>query len=320
MNIDQLWYGKKTFLNYLLLPFSWLYYLIISFRQFLFKKGVKKITTLPVPVIVVGNITVGGTGKTPLVIWLVNQLKARGYKPGVISRGYKGQAKTWPQRVMPDTDPKKVGDEPVLIAKKTRVPVYVSPHRVQAGQRLLAENDCDVIVSDDGLQHTALARQFEIVVLDAKRQVGNGFLLPAGPLRESDRRLKKVDRVLENGKDYRLKPGAIYRVNEPTQLLNLDQVTSPIQAICAIGNPDRFFKTLVDLGLNVIPHPYPDHHAFSKAEIDLPGLVMMTEKDAVKCRAFCDERHYCLSVEVDFIGDSPDLLLDQCVHSFRKRR
>lgn len=296
--IEKIWYQKSIFyrlLAYALLPFSFFYYIIFTLRRCLAKKPQK----LSVPVIVIGNLSVGGTGKTPLVIHFVEKLKAEGKKPGVISRGYKGRAKTWPQLVRADSDPVLVGDEPVLMAIKTGVPVCVGPDRVASAQKLISECHCDVIISDDGLAHYALARDEEIVVVDALRQFGNGFLLPAGPLREPVSRLKIVTRVLTNGHDFTLVPGKIYQISSPEVTLEAqDLVNKTVHALCAIGNPQRFFNSLTELGIKFIPHIFPDHHLFTKEEINLMGLVMMTEKDAVKCRSFCDERHYALAVSI----------------------
>lgn len=296
--IEKIWYQKNLhyrLLAYALLPFSFLYYLVFSLRRALAKDPKK----LGVPVIVIGNLTVGGTGKTPVVIHFVEKLKREGKNPGVISRGYKGRAKTWPQLVVPSSNPVLVGDEPVLIALKTGVPVCVGPDRVASAQKLIKEFNCDVIISDDGLAHYALAREEEIVLVDGLRQFGNGFLLPAGPLREPLSRLKTVTRVLVNGRDFTLLPEMIYQINSPRMRVEAqDLANKTVYALCAIGNPQRFFNSLATLGIKFIPKIFPDHYLFSAEEINLPGLVIMTEKDAVKCHSFVDERHYALSVVV----------------------
>jgi len=260
-----------------------------------------------VPVIVIGNISVGGTGKTPLVIFLAQWLKSQGYQPGIVSRGYGGKATHWPQEVTADSDPILVGDEPVLIAKRTSCPMAVSPNRPEAVQKLINENKCNIIISDDGLQHYALGRDIEIAVINGQQKFGNGFLLPAGPLREPVSRLKSVDFVVTNGQGtfpfstfkMQLIPGEIYQVSHPMNKLNLDDIHQPIQAIAGIGNPQRFFDTLKSLNLQIIEHPFPDHHAFKLKDIDFgqDALILMTEKDAVKCQAFANERCWCLPVE-----------------------
>lgn len=294
--IEKIWYEKKfKFLAYLLLPLSVIYYLVISLRCLLYKNPKK----LAVPVIVIGNLTVGGTGKTPLVIHTVEKLKLEAKKPGVISRGYKGRAKNWPQMVTANSDPVLVGDEPVLIALKTGVPVCVGPDRVTSAQKLINEFNCDVIISDDGLAHYKLARDEEIVVIDGLRKFGNGFLLPAGPLREPKSRLKTVNKVLTNGVDFKLRPGKIYQINDPQKTLEINELLDqPLHAVCAIGNPQRFFNSLTELGLKFTPHVFPDHHFFSKKDLDFPGLVIMTEKDAVKCQEYYNEKFYVLSIIV----------------------
>ena len=294
--IEKIWYEKKfKILAYLLLPFSAIYYVIITLRR-LFYKTPKKLT---VPVIVIGNLTVGGTGKTPLVIHTVEKLKREGKRPGVIGRGYKGQAKTWPQMVTAHSDPILVGDEPVLIALKSGVPVCVGPDRVASAQKLINEFNCDVIISDDGLAHYALARDEEIVVIDGLRKFGNGFLLPAGPLREPISRLRTVNKVLTNGVDFKLVPGKIYQVSAPENIIESKELRNQnLHAVCAIGNPQRFFNTLTELGLKFTPHIFPDHHFFTKEELNFDGFVIMTEKDAVKCRHLCDSNFFALSVVI----------------------
>ena len=304
--LEQIWYGNKFhFLSFILIPLAWLFCLISSLRRHAYSSGLLQSNKLPVPVIIVGNISVGGTGKTPLVIWLVKFLIKQGFKPGVISRGYGGQAEHWPQQVLPDSDPLLVGDEPVVIANNTDCPVYVAPGRFEAGKRLLENNDCDIIVCDDGLQHYALHRDFEICVVDGKRRHGNGRCLPAGPLRESRSRLKSVDAIICNGADV---SGEFYMQLDPVKIRQVKSddsrsfekfETKNIHAIAAIGNPDRFFDTLRDLGLNITEHAFEDHHIFKSEDIEFGDnkQVIMTEKDAVKCREFANDHHWYLSVE-----------------------
>jgi tetraacyldisaccharide 4'-kinase len=270
---------------------------------------------LPVPVIVVGNIAVGGTGKTPFVIWLVEQLRAWGWRPGVISRGYGGSARTWPQVVTAASDPALVGDEPVLIATRAGCPVVVAPDRLAAARQLLAGGGVDIVVSDDGLQHYRLWRDLEIVVVDASRGLGNGQLLPAGPLREPAARLGEVGLVVANGTGWvapggrqltmRLTAQQARALNGTATLPIAGFAGQSVHAVAGIGNPARFFSMLSQQGIRLVMHPFPDHHPFTRADLDfgddLP--VLMTEKDAVKCRSFAGDHHWVVPVEA---GIEPD--------------
>ena len=303
MMIEKLWY-RRSGLTQLLKPFSWLFRLLVVVRRCLYRLGVKHSIRLPVPVIIVGNVTTGGTGKTPLVAWLANLLKSHGYRPGIVSRGFKGKAKQWPQVVTSGSDPQQVGDEPVLLAQRTDCPVVVSPNRASAAQYLLAHYPCDVVISDDGLQHYALKRDIEIVVVDGLRHFGNRLCLPAGPLREPLHRLQQVDFIVCNGANepgwfaMQLVPGEAYNVANPSEHLSLEHCRErEWHAVAGIGHPERFFLQLEHLGLKIHGHQYPDHHRYVKSDIEFGrDRVMMTEKDAVKCRGFADERHWCLPV------------------------
>jgi tetraacyldisaccharide 4'-kinase len=300
-----MWYGSHP-LSTLLAPVGWLFGLIATARRYTYRVGLLRRDKLPVPVIVVGNITVGGTGKTPLVIWLVNRLQQAGYRPGVASRGYGGAATRWPQAVNGNSDPYLVGDEPVLIARRTLCPVVVGPRRALAAKMLMAEHNCDVVVCDDGLQHYSLDRDIEIVVVDAARRLGNGRCLPAGPLRERSSRLQTVDMVIVNGgnKDnecnMQLVGERANQLRDPgvnRELRYWDGKT--VHGVAGIGNPDRFFAQLRAHGHVVVEHAFPDHHDFQADDLrfgdELP--VMMTEKDAVKCRAFARSNHWYVPVE-----------------------
>lgn len=249
---------------------------------------------MPVPVVVVGNLTAGGTGKTPLTLALVAWLREAGFKPGIISRGHGGTGRQ-AMPVMPDSDPALVGDEPVLLARRAGCPVWVGRRRAEAGRQLLAFHpDVDVLVADDGLQHYALARDVEIVVVDGQRGLGNGCMLPAGPLREPPRRLRGVTAVVLNGDGLsdldvprpmfrmHLRGERFQNLSDPARAVSAPALADgPLHAVAGIGNPRRFFDALAAQGLAVVPHAFPDHHAF-KAE-DLPaGRLVMTEKDAVK--------------------------------------
>ncbi|OBS10865.1 tetraacyldisaccharide 4'-kinase [Acidihalobacter prosperus] len=267
----------------------------------------------PVPVIVVGNITVGGTGKTPMVIWLVEWLRAQGLRAGVVSRGYGGRAgRHDPHRVMNTDDPGEVGDEPLLIATRTNVPVVVGRARAKAVRMLLSGDACDVVVSDDGLQHYALARDIEIAMLDGRRRLGNGRCLPAGPLREPEDRLQTVDWVVVSdgaaqAGEYAmmLKLGDARRIDpssDETRALAAFRGQT-VHALAGIGNPQRFFSALEGAGLNIIRHPLPDHHRIAPSDLDFGDTrpILMTEKDAVKCRTFASKRAW--AVPVDAVPD-----------------
>ncbi len=301
----DIWY-KDPFIGVWLMPLGFLFSDAVKFRKFLYRWGLLKTHTLPVPVIVVGNITVGGTGKTPLIIWLAGFLKDSGFKPGIISRGYGGQAESWPQRVMPDSQAKEVGDEALLIAKQTGCPMAVGPLRAEAANLLLRHTDCDVILSDDGLQHYALNRDIEIAVIDGERRFGNGYCLPAGPLREPIERLNSVDFIVVNGDKYEDREFAMQLVGEKAINLvtgeqkNLAEFKAgDCHALAGIGNPERFFKLLASAGLTCTVKSFPDHYLFQRQDItyadDKP--VLMTEKDAVKCSAFAGKQHWYLPVK-----------------------
>ncbi len=302
--LEHYWYSDSR-LPWLLLPLSALFYLISALRRLAYRLGLLASEQLPVPVIVVGNITVGGSGKTPLVVWLAEFLKQAGYRPGIISRGYGGQSEQWPVAVTTDSDPQRVGDEPLLIVQRSGCPMWVGPDRAEAARSLLHENAVDVIISDDGMQHYRLARDIEIAVVDGSRRFGNGFLLPAGPLREPVRRLAGCDLVVANG---------VARQGEFTmQLVPADAVSlqdggkrplnsfaeSTVHAVAGIGEPQRFFTMLRQHGLDVIEHPFPDHHDYQAADIEFhDGLqLLMTEKDAVKCRKHARPYHWYIPVD-----------------------
>ena len=292
--LDSYW-ADKNLIAILLLPLAGLFTALAGLRRVAYRLGVFRVTRLPVPVIVVGNITVGGTGKTPLTLWLVQRLRAVGFTPGVVSRGYGGQAAMWPQWVTPDSDPLQVGDEPVLIAHRAACPVAVAPLRVAAARMLLERTHCDVLICDDGLQHYALARDIEIAVVDGARQFGNGWRLPAGPLREPVTRLRTVDFVVMHGAPgatefaLRLELGQAWNLRDAASVRDLTLFCgSTVHAVAGIGHPARFFAQLRAAGLQLIEHPFPDHHAYTPGDLNFSDSlpVLMTEKDAVKCRAF----------------------------------
>lgn len=286
----------------LLWPLSLLFGAATRMRRWLYRQGLLRSEGVEAPVIVVGNISVGGTGKTPLVVRLVELLREAGYQPGVVSRGYGGQSTQWPRHVVADSDPRQVGDESVLLARRCRCPVVVDPDRVAAARALLATYDCNVILSDDGLQHYRLRRDIEIAVVDGFRRLGNRACLPAGPLREPPSRLREVDFVVGNGvardAEYimSLQGDTALNLADPwvsSALAGFRRGT--VHAVAGIGDPRRFFDHLRHARLRIIEHSFPDHHPYRPEDLrfqpDLP--VLMTEKDAVKCRSFAlDEAWY----------------------------
>lgn len=263
---------------------------------------------VPVPVVVVGNITVGGTGKTPMVVWLVEWLRAQGWKPGVVSRGYRASAGgDMPYLVSADDDAVAAGDEPLLIARRTRVPVAICRRRPAAVVMLIEKHGCDIVVSDDGLQHYRLWRDIEIAMLDGRRRLGNGRCLPSGPLREPADRLDEVDFVLvAEGSPAPGEFGVNIVMGEARRIGSLDELRpltafagKPVHAVAGIGNPERFFSALERAGLSVIRHPLPDHHPIAPRDIAFGDgrAVLMTEKDAVKCRAFASPDTWYVPIE-----------------------
>jgi tetraacyldisaccharide 4'-kinase len=299
--LTDIWY-KDLFIGSWLMPFGFLFADIVRFRKFLYRIKVLKTERLPVPVIIVGNITVGGTGKTPLIIALAKLLTDKGYKIGIISRGYGGYEV--PRFVSIDSDPKQVGDEALLIAKQTGCPIAVAPLRVEAGKLLLQHADCNLILSDDGLQHYALYRDIEIAVIDGERRFGNSYCLPAGPLREPITRLQSVDFIVVNGErtednEYEMHITGDTVVNLVTgeqKPLTAFASETKLHALAGIGNPDRFFKLLTKAGLTFSAHSFPDHYAFEASDINFKETVLMTEKDAVKCTAFASQQHWFVPV------------------------
>ena len=292
------WYNKTSWTR-LLSPLAWIFSSIASFRRHRIEPWQPT-----VPVIVVGNINVGGTGKTPLVAWIAAQLEAKGHKPGIVSRGYGGKSQQYPLAVNRYSDTAEAGDESVMLARKIDCPIVVDPDRCRAVKHLLEEYDCDVVISDDGLQHYALGRAVEIAVIDAKRGLGNGLCLPAGPLREPPSRLAEVDMVVVNGSDeIDLAVPYVRMVIEVNGVLRLsdsigdsaEPESLTVHGVAGIGHPERFFDTLKHLGYEVIEHRFEDHHRFKLTDLtfgdSLP--VIMTEKDAVKCRQLgTDQIHH----------------------------
>jgi len=308
------WYSPRlTFLATLLLPLSLLFGAAVALRRAFYRYRVLRSVRFPVPVVVIGNITVGGSGKTPLVAALAQALAQRGFHPGIVSRGYGRDAEDGaPTPVGPDDDPDRVGDEPLLLAR-AGYPVVVARDRVAAGRALLARHPaCDVILSDDGLQHYRLARRVEIAVVDAARALGNGWLLPAGPLREPASRLDEVDAVavltakagavtpeLSGAFTMTLVGDRFVRVDDPLTTAPASAFAGEgVHALAGIGHPARFFAQLAAMGIAATPHPFPDHHRFVPADLSIADAqaILMTEKDALKCEAFADARCWYLPV------------------------
>lgn len=308
--IAEAWYGE-AFWPRLLWPLSLVYAYVARRRRERYRSGSETAWRAPVPVIVVGNITVGGTGKTPLVMWLARWLRDRNLRVGVVSRGHGGRA-SYPLDVTGDTPASQAGDEAALIARRTGCPVVVDPDRVAAVQRVLARSECDVVLSDDGLQHYALARDVEIAVLDGDRGVGNGLHLPAGPLREPVSRLSEVDIVVANGPRTGLVPGEHTMTARPTTFQNLttgesvpaaqfrQRVDGPLIAIAGIGNPRRFSRTLAEVGLAPVVRVFADHHVFTPADLEVPAgtWIVTTEKDAQRMRGLADAPENCWFVTI----------------------
>ena len=295
--IEKIWYSPFSWQSALLLPLSGLFALISAARRACFRCGILQSQPLPVPVVVVGNLTVGGAGKTPLTLYLARKLIERGWSPGIISRGYQGEA-TRPLAVHPDSDPILCGDEPILLARVA--PVFVCRKRIEAGKALLAAHpDVNVILCDDGLQHYHLARDIELCVVDGARGFGNALPLPAGPLREPVSRLKGVDAVVVNGPgcvpvhphafQMTLETDPFYHLSDPQRIASVAEMAGlKLAAMCGIGNPARFFSTLKALGLVFSEHPLHDHHHYAVSDLPEADLILVTEKDAVKLATLPD--------------------------------
>lgn len=327
--LPHIWYCRHPLvysLWLLLWPFLLIYWLAIILRVWLYRRGIFQVYTVNVPVVVIGNITVGGTGKTPLAIALVQQLKGWGFHPGIISRGY-GRESVGLMEVIPSSDPRLCGDEPVLMAQRTQVPVAVATQRVQAAKYLIDQKQCNIIVADDGLQHYALARDIEIVLIDGQRGLGNGCLLPLGPLREPSARLSRADFIVVNQPGTRLfaenthvmhmVPGQLQPLSKQGQeAVNLSRWQGKIvHGVAGTGNPQRFFSQLQQAGLIVIPHIFPDHHIYRREELQFSNQsVIMTEKDAIKCQQMDLEHHWFLPIEAILNPEFWPLFLEKLQH------
>ena len=307
--LQRAWYRGHPALR-LLAPLELLYRRIVEVRRRRFLTGQRPAYRAPLPVIVVGNITVGGTGKTPLILWLIEHCRARGLRVGVVSRGYGAKPPSLPWRVQAQHTAEQAGDEPLLIVQRTGVPLMIDPDRARAVRRLLETETLDLILCDDGLQHYRLARDLELVLIDAARGLGNRRCLPAGPLREPAERLHGVDAVLFNGAEadrtdgfaFRLRPAALIELCSDTRWpLEHYPPGQQLHAVAGIGNPQRFFATLEALHWRPIPHAFADHAVFSAEQLKFsPALpLVMTEKDAVKCRAFAPPGWSYLQVQAE---------------------
>ena len=297
-------WSRRGAIAWLLWPASLVFGMLVICRKILFYLKIFKSKHAGIPVVIVGNITAGGSGKTPLVLWIAQLLQSKGRKPGIVLRGYGGEA-AQPREATIASDPAEVGDEAIVLARRSGCPVWVAPERLRACEALRAQHpECDVLLLDDGLQHYALARDIEICVVDA-RGFGNGFLLPAGPLREPRSRLRKVDAVVAHGTDEVEGYGMRLEGQELVALANATDVRpaksfagQTLHAVAGIGDPARFFGHLQLLGLEIAPHAFPDHHRFAAKDLEFGDArpVVMTEKDAVKCKRFAKPSHWVLPV------------------------
>jgi tetraacyldisaccharide 4'-kinase len=307
--IERHW-ESVTPVSLLLYPVSLLFRAAVAARRAAYRAGLLDAVRLPVPVVVVGNVVAGGSGKTPLVLWLAAFLRERGRRPGIVSRGY-GGTEPGPAAVPADGDPRRYGDEPVMMAQRAGCPVWIGADRPAAGRALLAAHpDCDVIVSDDGLQHYRLARDVEIVVSPGASR--NEWMLPAGPFREPPSRAVRADAIVVHGRvgaatggtppvfQMTLAGSTFRNLLNPAASAEADRFRNrKLHAVAGIGRPQRFFQQLQAMGLDFTAHAFPDHHAYRASDLEFAGAeaVLMTEKDAVKCRHHADERHWALRVD-----------------------
>ncbi len=306
--LEQYWYRTSP-VHLILLPISWLFGTLSALRRLLYRSHILESFKLPVPVVIVGNITVGGTGKTPLTLTIAEQLVRHGYRPAIISRGYGGNRIQ--QAVTEHSTAQEVGDEPLLMARRKICPVWVGKDRdATAKQVLIAHPQCNVLLCDDGLQHYRLQRDMEIAIVDGVRRFGNGHLLPAGPLREPVSRLNKVDAVVINGgqnipglkNQYAMQLSGVifHNLRKPEKTASAEQFRElRLHAAAGIGHPERFFSHLTALGLDFTPHAFPDHHSYRAGDLNFDecDALLLTEKDAVKCAKFADDRFWVLRVD-----------------------
>lgn len=316
--IQQRWYGKRPIA--VLTPLAGLHAIVVALRRRAYERGWLTCHRVACPVLVVGNLGLGGSGKTPLTLAIIERARALGLRPGVVSRGYGGRSAEYPLTVDADTPAAVAGDEPVLIARRAAVPVVVGPDRVAAAHCLISGGAVDLVIADDGLQHYRLARDVEIAVIDARRGHGNGWLLPAGPLREPLSRLNRVDRICVHGlgQDFWLEPGPAHCLADGRTRTLGEFAPGPVHAVAGIGAPARFFDMLEATGLDVIRHAAPDHHRYRARDLAFGDArpILMTEKDAVKCAAFAQANLWAVPVQTrlaEVCADAIDALLRQLV-------
>ena len=325
------WYSRWPI--WLFIPLAWLFWLLSTARRAAYALGILPVASVPAPVIVAGNISVGGTGKTPFVIWLAGELTRLGYKAGIVSRGYGGEMRREPVLATPDSEPAAAGDEAVLLARRTGLPVAVCRDRAAAANLLCSRYAIDVILSDDGLQHYRLPRDLEIALLDGERGMGNGWLLPAGPLRETEQRLNEVDlTVIKRTAAARFTwPDAAYMQLSVVTAVSLSDgqrvplarfAGQAVHALAGIGNPEQFFAALRAVGLEVEGQALPDHAHLVPADLQFPDErpVFMTEKDAVKCRSMTLARHWYVEAEAGFAAADRARILEHVEKAIKARR
>ena len=305
--IEKVWYSKNIF-SLLLSPLSLIYISIIYLRHILYQLGLISITKINAPTIVIGNIVAGGTGKTPLVIWLAKHFKDKGFLPGIVSRGYGGTYLSNIELVKPTSNPLLVGDEPVIIARNTNCPVVVAKKRAKGAKELVEKYNCNIIFCDDGMQHYSLARDIEIAVIDGQRRFGNNYCFPAGPLREPKSRMSKADlivskynaRTCEHKMDYTYHQ--LVSLNELSKTIPISDLHGmTVHAIAGINNPDHFFSYLRSHKLELIIHKFPDHYSYTEDDVKFDDNfpVVMTEKDAVKCLNYSSDKHWYIPISAE---------------------
>ena len=304
---QKIWYSKNIF-SLLLFPLSLLYITIIYFRYSLYQLGLITVTKINAPIIVVGNIVAGGTGKTPLVIWLAKHFKDMGLLPGIVSRGYGGTYLSNIELVKPTSNPRLVGDEPVIIARNTNCSVVVAKERARGAKELVEKYNCNIILCDDGMQHYSLARDIEIAVIDGQRRFGNNYCFPAGPLREPKSRMLKADLIVckYNAKTSEHKMDYIYNqlvsLNEPSKTISISDLNGmTVHAMAGISNPEHFFSYLRSHKLELIIHKFPDHYLYTEDDVKFNDNfpVVMTEKDAVKCLNYSSDKHWYIPISAE---------------------
>ncbi len=319
--MEKIWYSENI-LSFLFLPLSWLFRAVVTIRRGYYHLCAPSLVGAATFTIVVGNITVGGTGKTPFTIWLAQRCKAHGLRVGIVARGYRRKNERRVIEVHPDAPPEEVGDEALLLSRQTACPVVIAADRKRAVDQLLDRHDVDVVLSDDGLQHYRLPRTVEIVVIDGERKFGNGKCLPAGPLREPASRLRSCDLVIYNGGEnarYRFQIAygeAVSLFSDVTRKPLKEFQPLRVHAVAGIGNPARFFKLLRGAGIHATQHRFPDHHVYRQTDLDFndDAPILMTEKDAVKCKKFTDRNIWYIPMVL-----LPNDALEKCISTLIER-